>query len=341
MVIEILMTMALDSPSPITKVHKNIAYNLNPKKFRVYFVASKRVPNVSNHVTVIEIPSLRTSFKRALMSQIERLRLLQKCSILHITAEPYLIGFPYVRRNTILSLHGLPLDSYPHFMAGKILSNKVDLVHSVSKYTSRLAERFYGVESKVLYNGVDTEFFRPIQHYNKRKKVLYVGRLIKWKKPQYVAKLAKEFPQADFIIHGRAPWKGVSMESELKEIARELPNLKIQSEILTEQELRLLYQTSDIFLFPSTDWQPLVVLEAMACGVPLLLHAIGGQAEQVTQGKEGFLSYNYEQMKEHLHYLLEDESALQRMGKNARERSLKLDWKLVAKSYESMYEEML
>lgn len=333
------MTISLDNPSPITKVHKNISYNLNPRNFRIYFLSSTRVLNVPSHITVIEIPRLRTSFKRALMSRLERLKLLKQCTIVHTIADPSFTWIPYIRRNTVLSLHGVPIDSYSHFVAGKVLSNKADIVHSVSKYTSLLTKRFYGVESEVIYNGVDTEFFRPLQHCNERPKVLYIGRLIKWKRPLYVAKLAKEFPEADFIIHGRTPWKGVSMASELKEMARDLPNLKIQSETVSEQELKLLYQTSDIFLFPSTDWCGLVVLEAMACGLPLLLHAIGGQAEPVTHGKEGFLSYTYEEMKEHLHYLLEDENTRQKMSKNARERSLKLDWKLVAKQYESMYDD--
>jgi len=263
-----------------------------------------------------------------------------KCDIIHAIANPIFVGFPYIRRKCILSLHGVPLDSYSHFVAGKFLSNKVDIVHSVSEYTARVVKKIYDVKSKVIYNGVDTEFFHPIEHYNERPKVLYVGRLISWKRPLLVAKLAKEFPEADFIIHGKAPRYGISVASELREIAKNMPNLKLQEKFISESELRRLYQTSDIFLFPSTDWCPLVVLEAMACGLPVLLHRIGGQAEKITHGKEAFLSYSYEEFRKHLHYLLEDENTRRRMGRNARKLALKLDWKNIAKQYELLYEEL-
>ena len=98
---------------------------------------------------------------------------------------------------------------------------------------------------------------------------------------------------------------------------------------------------SDIFCFPSIDWMPLVVLEAMACGLPLLLHAVGGQAELIRSGKEGFVFRKYDELRKHMQYLLEDENIRKEMGKRARIRSLDFSWKSIAKRYEKLYEEII
>jgi glycosyltransferase involved in cell wall biosynthesis len=75
--------------------------------------------------------------------------------------------------------------------------------------------------------------------------------------------------------------------------------------------------------------------------LPLLLHGIGGQTESVVHGKEGFMGYTYDEIKNYLGYLLKDENVRRKMGKNARERCLKLDCSIMAKQYESMYKKLL
>ena len=134
---------------------------------------------------------------------------------------------------------------------------------------------------------------------------------------------------------------GSSLAPLLFKLARRLPNLVINNKFLTREELKSLYQMSDIFCFPSIDWMPLVVLEAMACGLPLLLHAVGGQAELIRNEKEGFVFRKYDELRKHMQYLLEDENIRKEMRKRARIRSLDFSWKSIAKRYEKLYEEII
>jgi len=55
------------------------------------------------------------------------------------------------------------------------------------------------------------------------------------------------------------------------------------TDFTTKDELRALYQTADVFVFPSfADTLPLVVLEAMASGVPVVATRVGGIPFEVT-----------------------------------------------------------
>jgi glycosyltransferase involved in cell wall biosynthesis len=61
-------------------------------------------------------------------------------------------------------------------------------------------------------------------------------------------------------------------------------------EMAPSREVARRLQASDVLLLPSLDeGLPTVVLEAMACGVPVVATDCGGVAEAVTDGVEGFV----------------------------------------------------
>lgn len=60
--------------------------------------------------------------------------------------------------------------------------------------------------------------------------------------------------------------------------------------ISDEREMAKLYAACDMLLYPTkADNLPLVILESMACGTPVVASAIGGIPEIVTQGENGYL----------------------------------------------------
>lgn len=343
--INIFMPMRFYIGDPIRTVHKEVAKRLDPKEFRVY-AYSMMEKSHPNHISLIEktYHSYKGSFIERAITILPKILSIPS-GIIHTVAEPKFLLLYYIRKirdfkgKHIITLHGLPGDfkgDRNFFMIGKYLSKDADAITSVSKFTAKIVKRYYNVESEVIYNGVCTNFFRPSDHINERPKILYVGRLVFWKKPQFVAKMAKFFPKCDFIIHGRGP-----MKEELDQIAKRQPNLIVDSTFLDRYQLRELYAKSDIFFFPSIDWFGLVCLEAMACGLPLLINCVGGQSELIKNGKHGLLARTFEEMKKNLSYFIEDENTRRNAGKEARYYTQKnFDWKKIVPKYEELYKKV-
>lgn len=105
--------------------------------------------------------------------------------------------------------------------------------------------------------------------------------------------------------------------------------------VADREELRLYYSRADLFLFPSTfDTSGIVVKEAAACDCPSLLTRGSCAAEDVEDGKNGFLAdENPEAMCDRLLEAVADREYLRAVGKAAGEQ-IYLSWEdAVAKAY--------
>ena len=90
------------------------------------------------------------------------------------------------------------------------------------------------------------------------------------------------------------------------------------------------YRESDIFLLPSLqEGLPLVVLEAMACGLPVVASSVDGTPEAVLHGETGFLvdvrsgKVDLEKLRKCIKKLLDDKTLRASMGDKGRERVVK------------------
>jgi glycosyltransferase involved in cell wall biosynthesis len=82
------------------------------------------------------------------------------------------------------------------------------------------------------------------------------------------------------------------------------------------------YQAADIYLHAShADTFPIAVLEALACGAPVIATAVGGIPEQVEDGRTGFLvpPRDAGSLAARVSQLLSDRSRLESMGREAAE----------------------
>jgi glycosyltransferase involved in cell wall biosynthesis len=95
--------------------------------------------------------------------------------------------------------------------------------------------------------------------------------------------------------------------------------------VVGEDKARLLL-SSDLFILPtrSTEGQPLVLLEAMAAGLPAICTDVGAIRETVINGETGFIveKQDTRQLAERILILLEDAQLRREMGKRSRERFL-------------------
>jgi glycosyltransferase involved in cell wall biosynthesis len=109
--------------------------------------------------------------------------------------------------------------------------------------------------------------------------------------------------------------------------------------ILHDDRLAAAYASMDAFVFPSrTDTFGLVILEAMASGVPVLVSPETGARVGIRDGSEGFLSDDF---ASGILTLIHSEARRLEMGRAAREFACSKDWDTVFQAVYRTYEEAL
>ncbi len=107
------------------------------------------------------------------------------------------------------------------------------------------------------------------------------------------------------------------------------------------EDVEALLAASDAFLLPTRhDVTALVGLEAMACGLPILMTAVGGTADYLEDGTNGFVITDPCSIAEALARLGVDSELRHRMGANSRQRALAHDWSRIAQRFLELFEEL-
>ncbi len=160
-----------------------------------------------------------------------------------------------------------------------------DVVLTPTEYSRRLLES-YGLKKPVysISNGVDTSFFRPVPSlrpvFRKRygiqegqKAVVSVGHMIARKGLPEFLDLARKLPDARFLWFG---WTDPRLvPQEIREALDNAPSNVSFPGYVDRERLREAYCGADAFAFLSREeTEGIVVLEALACGVPALLRDI-------------------------------------------------------------------
>lgn len=124
-----------------------------------------------------------------------------------------------------------------------------------------------------------------------RKIVLYVGRIVKEKNLGLLVSAAplvlKSMPNALFLIVGEGPIRN-ELQEKVKELG--LANNFVFTGFVPDDELVDYYHSADAFAFPSTfETQGIVLLEAMASGLPVAAANSSPFPEIIKEGWNGFL----------------------------------------------------
>ncbi len=223
-------------------------------------------------------------------------------------------------------------------------ANKADEIICVSKQNAQDAHVQYSIHSgklHVVHNGVDPSRFRRSSLTSNE--ILYVGRLHE-RKGLYeflgcFSDVLKEAPSTRFKIVGTG--------EEERRLKRRVKELNIDDNVeftgyVDEKELPTQYSHASIFVLPSLyEGFGIVLLEAMASGLPIVALPSKGPSEVIENGRNGFL-VDLDKMADVIVSMLQDRELLKRMGNTnfdvARER---FTWTSVAKQTKKIYERAL
>ncbi|TWT80124.1 Alpha-D-kanosaminyltransferase [Planctomycetes bacterium CA13] len=187
---------------------------------------------------------------------------------------------------------------------------------------------------QVIANGVDIEAFRPIENPAdriaerskrfggdpERPVVMMVGRLWNQKKPQLFVRSAIQLLQngspAEFYLAGDGKLHK-QLEDEIAEagVADRVHLLGWQDDVDS------LIPLADVMVLPSL-WEgmPIVLLEAHACGVPIVASDIPGNRECVNDGVDGYLvpKNDLKSLSDRIALLVNDSALRRSMGSAGR-----------------------
>ena len=181
---------------------------------------------------------------------------------------------------------------------------------------------------KVVPYGVDLRTFTPptdaerARRDGKRFEAIFSGQMTQRKGLSYLLEGWRRFARADarLTLVGQ-PVGDPRALAPYAELFRHVPHR-------TRPELARLYGASDVFVFPTLlEGMGLVVLEAMACGLPVIVTA-NGPGDVVRDGVDGFVipTRDPEAIAERLETLYRDPALREEMGRNASRRAAEFGW---------------
>jgi glycosyltransferase involved in cell wall biosynthesis len=201
---------------------------------------------------------------------------------------------------------------------------------------------------QIISNGIDLQFIQTITPYEKKDQcptIFFLGYLTKGKGVENLIKavhlVKKEKENIKLYIGGVGPY-----ETILNEL---VGKLDLQENVtflgfLNEEKKFTYMKAFDIFVLPSY-WEsfPMVLLEAMACGKPIITTDVGGNPYAVTDKVNGFLVQpdSPQDIAEHLVYLINNQDLLKKMGQESKKRSLDFDWEIIARQTRECYKGIL
>ena len=247
-----------------------------------------------------------------------------------------------VKRGLILDvLQGVYLRT-----VAKLLFDKVSAVICLTESDAESVARIVGDDDKIFVvpNGVDTELFKPASVKDSNL-ITWVGRLVPEKGLVHLFKAMRmvfeEHGDARFVLVGDGP-----LRTELMNLAKKFGlggRVDFVGSVGRVEVAGLLSRTS-IFVFPSLrEGLPLSVLEAMACGVPVVGSDIPGVNDVVKHGENGFLVLprDSKALAEGVLALLDDGRLRRRFGEEARKVIVdNYGWDIVLNKVEKVYKKV-
>ncbi|MBW4686012.1 MAG: glycosyltransferase family 4 protein [Komarekiella atlantica HA4396-MV6] len=190
----------------------------------------------------------------------------------------------------------------------------------------------------VIPYGAPVDIFQPQPKTSDRFRAMFVGRLSPRKGVHYLMQAWQELKlsDAELVLVGTNLFPSGWLE-QYKDIYRHVPSVP---HLLLNQY----YSSASVLVFPSlVEGFGLVILEAMACGIPVITTPNTGGLDVLTDGVEGFIVpiRDVETLKEKLEWCYSHPQELAEMGRAARRKAEQYNWSLYRQTLTSKVKDIL
>jgi glycosyltransferase involved in cell wall biosynthesis len=186
----------------------------------------------------------------------------------------------------------------------KLIYKKADWIIAIDRLClTQAVQNGAGNKSSLLLNAVDAEQFKPntakrIELRNRLRiekdcyAILFVGRLEKPKGAGYLLRSIPFLKSRDLNFHIYLAGDGSFKKHFKNYVARN----RFETQVtflgqVSHNELPLYYNMADILVLPSEmEGIPMVILEALACGTPVVASNVGGIPDLIVNGTNGIIS---------------------------------------------------
>jgi len=180
----------------------------------------------------------------------------------------------------------------------------------------------------VISYGAPTEIFQPQPKSDECFRVLFAGKISPLKGVHYLLaawqkiQSQKTFKNAELVFIGQDQFPQGWLKENYVDTYTHIPSI---SHFYLNQH----YSQASVFVLPSlVDGFGLVILEAMSCGIPVIMTVNTGASDVITNGVEGFIIpiRDINAIKEKLEWCYSHPTELAKMGIAARNRAEQLNW---------------
>ncbi|MCK4668373.1 glycosyltransferase [Candidatus Dependentiae bacterium] len=159
-----------------------------------------------------------------------------------------------------------------------ISTQRVDKLITISDFVKTRIKRFYNKDSEIIYPPVNTEYFTPDPEYSKEDYYLIISALVPYKKIDLAIRAFNQTKKKLLII-GTGP--------ELKRLKRIAGSNITLIGYQDDDKLRASLRKAKGLIFPGTEDFGITMVEALACGTPVIAFNGGGAKEIIKEGKTG------------------------------------------------------
>ncbi|MBN2362604.1 glycosyltransferase family 4 protein [candidate division WOR-3 bacterium] len=250
----------------------------------------------------------------------------------------------------------LPYEIFKAFLQKPF--SKIDGLIAVSEEAKESVEKYLKGNFRIIPNGVDSNYFNPdlprVDKFSENDfNIFFAGRFDPRKGVTYLVKgfyfILKFVPDAKLWIGGGDKYRKLGLDFIMSRLKAKNPVIASRVEYLKfipYAELPRYFASADIFCSPAIGGESfgIVLIEAMACGTPVVASNIAGYKEVVSDNKDGLLfkPRDIKDLARKVVTLAKDRQLRKKMGENGRKKVLeKYSWDKVTDSIEDYYYEVL